>query len=319
MIPAASNPALSQAGRLALAARDIKLSHSVFALPFALLGAFLARPAGESWTSSAAALAVVIWCMVSARTWAMLANRLLDRRFDAANPRTARRAFASGSLTPGWGWAAAGAAAGLFLLGCAGFWFLRGNPWPTFLGGPVLAWIAFYSLTKRFTALCHAVLGASLAASPLAAAIAFRPASVGLGIDPLGLVGPAVPALFPLAGMVLCWVAGFDIIYALQDIDFDRSRGLRSIPARLGPAGAVWVSRALHAGAFALLVLAWKQDARLGPVFGAAVGLVGALLVAEHVILARRGKAGLQAAFFTVNGVVSLVVGAAGIADVLAG
>jgi 4-hydroxybenzoate polyprenyltransferase len=292
--------------RLRIAAADIKLAHSIFALPFALLGAFLARDRTAPWSQFALQLALVVLCMVFARTWAMLFNRLADRRYDAANPRTARRAFAAGRLSPGQGWILALASAALFILGASGFWLFFANPWPALLAVPVLAWIAFYSLTKRFTALCHIFLGGALAASPLAAAIAIDPSSLG-----------GVPALWWIAAMVLVWVAGFDIIYALQDVDFDRAARLASIPARLGPAAALWVSRGLHAGAVAFLVLAWRADPRLAWFFAAGIAAVALLLVVEHAILIVRGRAGLHMAFFTVNGIVSCVLGAAGILDLL--
>lgn len=292
--------------RLRVAAADIKLAHSVFALPFALLAAFLARPAGQSSGRFAAQIALVVLCMVAARTWAMLVNRLADARFDADNPRTRRRAFASGTLTVRDGIVMAAAAAGLFMVACAGFWFLDHNPWPTLLGPPVLAWIAFYSFTKRFTLLCHLVLGSALAFSPVAAAIAIDPGSLA-----------RTPAIFLLSGMVLCWVAGFDVIYALQDIDFDRAQRLRSIPAALGWRRAAWLSRGLHALALVSLIGVWQVEPRLGTVFAVAVALVAALLIYEHAILARRGRAGLAMAFFTINGVISVVLGVLGIADLV--
>jgi 4-hydroxybenzoate polyprenyltransferase len=294
--------------RARLIATDIKLAHSVFAMPFAVLGAFLARPAGGGWSRFTGQLALVVLCMVSARTWAMLFNRLADRRLDAANPRTAERALASGRLSVGQGWAAAMGAAAVFLACTALFWVFFGNPWPLALAVPVLAWIAFYSLTKRFTAACHLFLGGALAASPAAAAIAVDPASV-LSWP------PPVPAVWCLAAMVVFWVAGFDIIYALQDVEFDRATGLFSVPSRIGAPRALWVSRGLHVLAVAALVAAWRLDGRLSWLFLAGVAAVGALLIAEHVILARRGKAGLDVAFFTVNGVVSCVLGIAGCAD----
>ncbi|MBX3358590.1 MAG: putative 4-hydroxybenzoate polyprenyltransferase [Phycisphaeraceae bacterium] len=327
-------PTTSILDRLRLAAADIKLAHSVFALPFALLGAFLVAPhrivklgedevAGSTalndmaalgpayapsprihWESFSLQLGLVVVCMVFARTWAMMINRIADRRIDAANPRTARRAVASGRLPLRDAMLFTLAAAAAFIGACSLFWVAFGNPWPLALCVPVLAWIAFYSFTKRFTALCHLFLGGALAASPIAAALAVNPAALA-----------HTPAVFYLAAMVLLWVAGFDVIYALQDVDFDREHRLHSIPARLGSARAIWVSRSLHAGALACLIGAWRSDARLGPVFGVGVALVGALLVAEHVVLQRRGKAGLEMAFFTLNGVVSCVLGAAGIAD----
>ncbi|MFN0133553.1 MAG: 4-hydroxybenzoate octaprenyltransferase [Phycisphaerales bacterium] len=297
--------------RLGAMARDIKLAHSVFALPFALLGAFLARK--SAWPGVwgfVGQLAIIVVCMVAARTWAMLVNRLVDRHIDAANPRTAKRAFASGRVSAASGWVVAFAAAVAFVGATSLFWAFFGNRWPALLSLPVLAWIALYSLTKRFTALCHVVLGVALAASPVAAAIAVNPSSV---IEPLW--PPSVPSVWMLALMVAAWVAGFDIIYALQDIEVDRREGLRSIPARLGARGAILVSRGLHAMALLFLVGAWLSDGTLGPIFGGAVVLAGALLVMEHVVLARRGEAGLDMAFFTLNGIVSCVVGAAGCVD----
>lgn len=296
--------AASLASRLRLAAGDIKLAHSVFALPFAVLASFLARPETDSWGRFSGKLVLVVVCMVLARTWAMLVNRLADLRFDAANPRTARRAIASGRLSARDGAAIAAGAAALFVLAAAGFYLAFDNPWPAMLSLPVLAWIAFYSFTKRFTVLCHLFLGSALAASPIAAAIAVDPDSLA-----------RTPALWWLAAMVLLWVAGFDAIYALQDIDFDRSEGLSSLPARLGWRGGIWASRALHAGAVACLLVSARADPRLGPIYLAGALAACALLVVEHAILARRGKQGLDMAFFTVNGVVSCVLGLAGVAD----
>jgi 4-hydroxybenzoate polyprenyltransferase len=292
-------------GRARVVASDIKLAHSVFAMPFAVLGAFLART--TDWPGTRGfllQLALVVVSMVCARTWAMLFNRLADRRIDAANPRTARRALPAGKLTAAQGWACALTAAGLFVGTASLFGVFFGNWWPAALSVPVLAWIALYSLTKRFTSLCHLFLGGALAASPLAATIAVNPSSLS-----------SVPALWCLAAMVLVWVAGFDIIYALQDVDFDRSAGLFSIPAKLGWSRAVWVSRGLHALALLFLLGAWAGDGRLGWLFGIGVGVVACLLVAEHIVLAKRGKAGLDMAFFTLNGVVSCVLGIAGCLD----
>lgn len=302
-------------GSLREAAGDIKIAHSVFAMPFAVLGAFLAwgRFAGpsssaarETWGHIGGQLALVVACMVLARTWAMLVNRLADAGFDASNPRTAKRAVAAGRLSPRAGWAIALACAGLFVLSAAGFWAWFANPWPVMLSVPVLGWLALYSYAKRFTWLCHVLLGTALAISPLAAALAVRPGALG-----------EVTALFALAGMVVLWVAGFDVIYALQDTAFDRSRGLYSIPSRLGVGPAMWLSRAMHAGAWGCLALAWLLDPRFGVAFGAAVVLVAGLLIFEHAHLARRGEAGLEMAFFTINGIVSCIVGALGVVDVV--
>lgn len=302
--------------RVAAPLSDIKVAHSVFALPFAVLAAFLVAPRADAgpilWPTFAAQLALVVACMVLARTWAMLVNRLADRRFDIANPRTARRALASGRTTPRDARLVAGASATAFLCVCVLFWPLFDNPWPALLAAPVLAWIALYSFTKRFTALCHLFLGAALGVSPIAAAIAVAPDTIFTTAPP-----PAAITVYLLAGFVLLWVAGFDIAYALQDLDFDRATGLRSIPAALGWRGALWVARAIHAGALALLIAANLPDTRLGALFAIATVGVGILLVDEHVVLHRRGAAGIPMAFFTLNGIVSLTLGLLGVADCL--
>jgi 4-hydroxybenzoate polyprenyltransferase len=294
--------------RVIVALSDIKLAHSVFALPFAVLGAVMAA---RDWGRLPAQLGLIVVCMFLARTWAMLVNRLADWKFDRDNPRTARRAVASGRLSPSDGWLVALACAAAFVLVTLGFLLFFGNVWPAILSVPVLAWIALYSYTKRFTALCHLFLGGALAASPIAAAIAIS------GLDVLTSAGPDGRAILCIAGFVMLWVAGFDVAYALQDLDFDRRTGLRSIPAALGVRGSLWASRTLHAGGLVLLTVAARTDPRFGPIFFVAVGFVAALLVFEHVVLARRGIAGLPLAFFTINGVVSLLLGAAGVADVL--
>jgi 4-hydroxybenzoate polyprenyltransferase len=300
-------PPQSLISKLRLAAADIKIAHSVFAMPFAILGAFLARPAGDSWARFGGQLGLVVVCMVLARTWAMLVNRLADVRIDAANPRTQRRVLASGRLSVRDGRLIAGGCAAAFVGVTAVFWIAFGNPWPVMLSVPVLVWIAFYSFTKRFTALCHVFLGGALAASPIAAAIAVEPHTV-----------MSMPAIWMLGGFVLLWVAGFDVIYALQDLEFDKQAKLHSIPAAVGWRKAIWISRALHLGAIVVLGLVsgpLGREPRLGIVFDVAVTLVIFLLVTEHTILARRGKAGLDMAFFTVNGVVSCVLGLAGVLD----
>lgn len=306
-----SSPAASTfAAKLALAAADIKLSHSVFALPFAVLGAVMARPVGESAGATAGKLGLVVLCMVLARTWAMLVNRIADAGFDIQNPRTARRAVASGALGAGDAKLLAGACVVGFIAAASGFGVLYGNWWPAALSVPVLGWLAFYSFAKRFTAMCHLLLGSALAISPLAAALAVNPGA--LSLSPV-----AMPALYCLSGMVTLWVAGFDVLYALADADFDRRVGLFSLPSRLGNVGAVWLSRLMHVGAAGCLVLAAVVDVRLQSIFPVAIGVAGCCLVMEHIVLVRRGLAGLPLAFFTLNGVVSVVLGVAGIADVI--
>jgi 4-hydroxybenzoate polyprenyltransferase len=304
-----------------LIARDIKLAHSVFALPFAVVGAVLAGPFPEASPGALGRflgqLAIIVVCMVVARTWAMVVNRLADRAFDRQNQRTKRRVFASGELSPTQGKAALAACAALFIGACSLFWAFFKNPWPLALSLPVLSWLAFYSYTKRFTALCHLVLGASLAMSPVAAAVAVSPDALA-----------RTPAVFWIAGFVLLWVAGFDIIYALQDRDFDRALSLRSIPAALGFSGAAWVSRLMHALATVCLVMAWRSEQRFGSLFMVGAVLVVCLLGWEHVILAglvRRSQQELSSeppalnmAFFTLNGVASVVLGVCATADMLA-
>lgn len=293
---------------LRLAAADIKLAHSVFALPFAILGAFLATPYLHGtplhWPTLTGQLTLIVLCMIFARTWAMLVNRLADREFDKANERTARRLIASGTLPISRARAITLACALAFIATTSGFFILFHNPWPLILSVPVLAWIALYSYTKRFTAWCHVFLGGALAVSPLAAAIALDPTSL-----------QNTPALWFISGFVLLWVAGFDVLYAIQDIDFDRARGLSSIPAKLGLGGALWTSRVLHLLAFAALVLAARSEPRFQLPMHVAVGAVALLLIAEHAVVARRGLAGIPMAFFTLNGIVSCVLGVVGSID----
>jgi 4-hydroxybenzoate polyprenyltransferase len=290
---------------LRLVAADIKLAHSVFALPFAILAACMAAPQPLS-TDFAVQLLLVVAAMVCARTVAMLANRLIDRKIDQANPRTAGRAIPSGRLAPSRALMVLITCAALFMFVCAAFGLLFENWWPAYLGPLVLMWIGAYPWLKRFTAICHVYLGSSLAISPLAAAMA---------IDPRSL--ESQPALWLLGAMVLCWVAGFDIIYALQDVEIDRRQGLHSIPARFGVPAAIWFSRLLHTCALACLVMTWRIDARFGALVGVGIAIVAALLFYEHLTVARWGTTRIAMAFFTLNGAISCVVGVLGVIDVL--
>jgi len=294
---------MSVVASLRAAASDIKLHHSVFALPFALLAACLAavEPQGMSWASMAGPLALVVGCMVFARTVAMLANRILDASIDARNPRTAGRAIPSGRLSR---------RAALFMVlgsvvafeACvAAFAVLYDNPWPLLLHVPVMLWLSLYPTAKRFTWLCHAWLGAALAMSVPAAAVAMRPESL------------EQPAIWWLAGMVALWVTGFDVIYALQDVESDRREGLHSMPARLGVPTSLWSSRVMHGLAVACLWQAQVAEPRLGPPFAVAIGLVTLLLLVEHATVHRWGTSRMALAFFTLNGIVSIVLGTAGI------
>jgi 4-hydroxybenzoate polyprenyltransferase len=296
-------------------AADIKLAHSVFALPFALLAAFMAAmPAGpppRAARAFAAQLLLVMAAMVLARTVAMLANRLLDRAIDARNPRTAGRAIPSGRLPPGQAAAAMAGCAAAFLAIAALFGVLFGNWYPALLGPPVLAWLCAYPLLKRFTMLCHLYLGSCLAISPLAAAVAIEPALV------VPASGLAQPSLWLLAAMVLCWVAGFDVIYALQDVEVDRAQALHSIPARLGIRRGLWIARLLHTVAASCLIAIVFADARLRVLFAGGVAVVIVLLIVEHVTVARRGTTRIALAFFTLNGIIACLLGGLGILDVV--
>jgi 4-hydroxybenzoate polyprenyltransferase len=272
----------------------IRFSHTIFALPFALLSAVLAwQSPGVHfvWTD----LLGIVLCMVFARSAAMAFNRLADRHLDAANPRTAGRHLPSGQLSV--------ATVVAFLAVCVlGFFastllFLLREPsnwWPVILAGPVLLFIGAYSLTKRFTALAHFWLGASLMLAPLAAWIAVR-----------GLEDLAAPTVLGLA--VLFWVAGFDILYACQDVDVDRRQGLHSVPARLGVRGALRVAMACHALTAALLVVLYVVDSPpLGVVYVAGVmGVIG-LLAYQHWLVRPDDLTRVNRAFFQVNGVISI-------------
>ena len=296
------------AQNVAVLGRDIKLAHSVFALPFALLGAFLAA----GGVPRVGALALIVACMFFARSFAMLSNRYLDREIDAENPRTAGRALPRGAISPTTVRLAMLFCALATAIGAAGFGAAYGNWWPLIVSPIVLAWLGGYGLAKRYTAAAHFILGGALALSPIAAALAIAPAYL------------AEPTAWLLAGFVLLWVAGFDMIYALQDIEVDRAQGLRSIPARLGERGALLAAKGCHLTALGLLVAVYRTTPMLRAtgvlpgertsLFLAAVVIVGLLLMAEH---RAAGRGQFTMAFFTVNGVIGLLVGAMGIADVV--
>ncbi|HEX5008996.1 MAG TPA: UbiA-like polyprenyltransferase [Planctomycetota bacterium] len=276
---------------------DIKLAHSVFALPFALLGLLL----GLHGRPPTLRLALqVLAAMVLARSAAMGWNRLADRRFDASNPRTAARALPAGAVSP--------RAMALFVLACAaGFVAVAASisRLCLLLAPLVLAVLWLYSLTKRFTALAHLFVGLALALSPPAAYVAAR-GSIDADIAPVLWLGLAV----------LLWVAGFDVIYACQDVEHDRREGLCSLPARMGIGPALGMARLLHAGMLAALLVAARL-AGLGPLSWAAIGLVAALLVVEHGLVRGGNLARVNAAFFTLNGAVSLLFGLLVAADLL--
>ncbi|MDG2055335.1 MAG: 4-hydroxybenzoate octaprenyltransferase [Phycisphaerales bacterium] len=290
-------------------AADIKLSHSIFALPFALLAAFLvvAKTGGSvDWVKFSSQLLLIILAMISARTVAMLSNRILDRKIDATNPRTKNRAIPSGRLPLRHAITTLLTVALVFMLICLAFALFFGNWWPLILGIPVLLWIAVYPLLKRWTWACHLYLGSALALSPIAVAIAIEPNALF-----------TIPAIWLIAGMVLCWVAGFDVIYALQDESIDRSQGISSIPARFGSATALWLSRLLHLLAVGFLVATVLIEPIFGLLFWIGIATVSALLLYEHLTVARWGTTRMALAFFTLNGIISCILGGLGIIDTL--
>lgn len=282
----------------------VKLSHSVFALPFALMAAFLAgrHIDGRGWPQWGQ-LVLILVCMVSARSVAMTFNRIVDAQIDARNPRTAQRPLPAGSLTFVAAWSMLGISAVTFAIGCLGFHFFFGNTWPIVLSGPVLLYLCGYSFTKRFTRWSHYYLGLALGLSPAAA---------WLAVDPSSLGWPVVILMIT----VTCWVGGFDIIYSCQDMGVDRRDGLHSLPSRLGPAAALWIARSSHLLAVAgLVVLGFMAD--LGLVYAAGVVLVVVLLAIENSLVQPGNYKRVNLAFFTINGAVSVTLCALTVLDVM--
>ncbi len=263
----------------------IKIEHTLFALPFALLSAVLAaRGLPSAWQ-----LLWITGAMVGARSAAMAFNRLADADYDARNPRTSTRALPAGLLTRRFVWVFTIAAAILFFIAAAML-----NRLTLMLAPVALASVLFYSYTKRFTSLSHLVLGWCLCIAPTGAWLAVR-----------GTFDSPVPLLLSLT--VLLWTAGFDVLYACQDYDFDRQTGLRSLPARVGIANALWLSRLLHAGAFAALVGLYSMT-HLGALALVGVIATGALLVYQHRLVRADDLSRLNAAFFTTNAFVSVLL-----------
>ena len=288
--------------------RDIKISHTIFAMPFAILGGFMAATelGGVAWGIFGGQLVGIVVCMVFARTVAMLANRILDVKIDRDNPRTASRAIPSGTATTRTAMTFLIFNAILFVSTTVGFGFLWNNWMPLMLSVPVLVWLITYSLIKRFTWMCHLYLGATLALSPLAAAIAIKPTFV------------LSPQLWLLSAMVMCWVAGFDIIYALQDVESDREHRIHSIPASLGVGTAMWISKLLHLFSVVALYGVYAIDPKLNEFFLLGIVVVAAVLAFEHITVRRWGTTKMAMTFFTLNGIVSCLLGVAGVVDLLA-
>ena len=271
----------------------IKFSHTLFALPFALLSAVLAA---DGWPSLPT-LAKILAAMVGARSAAMAHNRLADREFDAANPRTANRALPSGALSLGFVRGFLVASVLLFLLAAASL-----NRLTLFLSPVALGLLFLYAYTKRFTWLSHLFLGLCLALAPVGAWIAVR-----------GDL-EALPLL--LGAAVLFWTAGFDILYALQDEEFDRGAGLKSLPARWGARRALAVSALFHAVMVALLLAVWRLSGG-GALLFLGILATAAGLVYQHAVVKPGDISRVNAAFFAANGFISVALCVLGIADVV--
>lgn len=263
----------------------IKFEHTLFALPFAFLGAVLAAEGVPTWQQ-------IIWitvAMVAARSAAMTFNRIIDLDFDAANSRTANRELPTGKLSLGFAWAFLFVSIAVFLLAAYSL------NWLTFALSPVaLLSVLGYSYAKRFTSFSHLILGWALAISPTAAWIAVR-----------GTIDSEIPLLLSL--LVLMWTAGFDVMYACQDYEFDRKAGLRSIPARFGIGNALWIARLFHLQAFIALVLLYLVTGLGWPALLGVI-LIAGLLIYQHTLVSAKNLSRMNAAFFTTNATVSVIL-----------
>ena len=275
------------AGRIRTVLEMIKFEHSVFALPFALTGALLAaRATFHSWPSPRQVLWIVV-AMVAARSAAMTINRIADQHYDSQNPRTRTRALATGALSVSFAWMFTVVAVAVFFVAA---WQL--NMLALKLAPVALAILFFYSYTKRFTSWSHLFLGFALGISPAAAWIA--------------VTGSFDWRMLILCGAVTLWVGGFDVLYACQDVEFDQEAGLFSVPKRFGIANALVIARAMHVGV--VILLSW-----LATSFGlpwpawAGIAVVAALLGYEHSLVKANDLSKLNAAFFTVNGYISML------------
>ena len=263
--------------------RMIRFSHSIFLLPFAISALVLA-PRGELTLGK---LFWILVALVCARSAAMGFNRIADRGLDAANPRTAGRALPSGRIRLGEAWGFVLVSSGLFLLAAACL-----NKLAMMLSPLALAFVLTYSFTKRFTLLSHLWLGLGTALAPAGVWVA--------------LTGTLSWEIMVLVGSVAFWVAGFDVLYACQDVEFDRKWGLFSVPARMGVGRALWVARGFHVLSFCGFL--WVGNIfRLGSIYLVGVCLIGALFLLEHLLVSEKDLSRINDAFFTVNGLVSVL------------
>ena len=274
--------------RLRLTLEMIRFEHSVFALPFAFTGALLAfRESHLAWRPFGVKLLWIVVAMVGARSAAMAFNRILDAEVDAQNPRTRTRHLPAGTLSRGFAWGFTMASVLVFLIAARAL-----NPLCLKLAPLALGLVFFYSFTKRFTCFSHLVLGFSLGVAPAAAWIA--------------VTGSLDARILWLTAAVTFWTAGFDVIYSCQDYEFDRSTGLFSLPARFGIAGALWIARLFHLIMVGCLV-ALAVSFHLEWLSLAGIGAVVLLLVYEHSLVKADDLSRVNAAFFTVNGYVSVL------------
>ncbi|MCA8935673.1 MAG: putative 4-hydroxybenzoate polyprenyltransferase [Planctomycetes bacterium] len=334
----------------------VKIAHTIFALPFALVGmlAAYAVPTGFVYVMPgpdgsmpggsfdrhvyffSTTLILILLCMVGARSFAMAVNRIIDRKIDARNPRTAVRELPSGAMSLGQAWVFATAMAGIYFGAC---WYL----------GDVVLWLSpipialmlLYPLTKRFTWLCHMVLGASLGLAPVGAWVAVRSQfdtvlnsgfAESVSSD-LGWSAVSEPLPWLVGGAVMLWVAGFDVVYALQDDEFDRENKLHSIPAKFGRRGALWISRGMHVvSAMLFFAFTWmlthpaptggmdtRQYTQIAEWVWAAPCVMLAGMLYQHSLVRADDLKRVNLAFFTVNGVISVVFGAVFLAAYLLG
>jgi 4-hydroxybenzoate polyprenyltransferase len=263
----------------------IKFEHTLFALPFAFLGAIMAANGLPTWRQ-------IVWitiAMVGARSAAMTFNRIVDREIDAKNPRTANRELPTGRLSLSFAWGFLYLSIGVFLVASYSL------NWLTFALSPVaLLFVLGYSYAKRYTSLAHLLLGVALAIAPSAAWIAVT-----------GSLNDPVPILLSL--FVVMWTAGFDVLYACQDYDYDRKAGLQSIPARFGIARSLWIARLFHFQAFVVLLVLWLVSG-MDWISLIGIGLVSALFIYQHSLLKPNDLSKMNAAFFTTNAFVSVIL-----------
>ena len=284
--------------RFILTLEMIKFEHSIFALPFALTGALLAwRDLAYSTTGLGFRLLFIVVAMVGARSAAMTFNRLVDADIDSRNPRTKMRQLPAGTLSKGFAWAFLVVSCLVFVLAAAAL-----GPLCLKLSPAALAVLLFYSWTKRFTSMSHVVLGFALGIAPSAAWIAIR--------------GSLDWRIVWLTAAVTLWTAGFDIIYACQDYEFDQREGLFSLPSRLGISGALWVARVFHVGMLVCLA-ALASSLGVGAAAWLGIAVVAGLIVWEHRLVHPGDLSRIDAAFFTMNGNISMLFFAFWAVDVL--